>query len=162
MSLWNHPFFTHDPFFDDFFFVRRENSNKSPAAASQSQSLVHSGDRAIVPAMKIDVSETPSAYKISADLPGIPKENVNISLDASTNLLTISGERKDEMKKEEGETIIRERSYGKVVRTIKLPVDSDASTIGNASFEHGVLNLSIPRKSKEALANENTKQIKIA
>ena len=84
-------------------------------------------------------------YHLEIDLPGVKKENIDISV--NDGVLTISGERKLE-KKEEKENYVRiESFFGRFERSFKLPPDADLDNI-EAKYEDGVLKIFIPRKQK--------------
>eukprot|EP01027_Heterolobosea_sp_BB2_P017261 GEZU01024466.1.p1 GENE.GEZU01024466.1~~GEZU01024466.1.p1 ORF type:complete len:172 (+),score=60.81 GEZU01024466.1:237-752(+) len=105
---------------------------------------------------RCDVSETDKNIVVSCELPGIPKDNINIDLE--NDVLTISGEKKEE-KKEENERLLRvERSFGKFSRRIALPKNVDPNSI-QASFENGVLNVVVPKPANTI--GESRKQIPI-
>jgi len=94
---------------------------------------------------RFDVKETEEALLVSADLPGIPEENVSVTLD--NQVLTIKGERSQEDKKE-GETFyIFERAYGSFERAFRLPEHADGNNI-SASLKNGVLELVIPKRAE--------------
>lgn len=89
----------------------------------------------------IDVEESDNEYLVSADLPGLKKED--ISIDCSGNQLTISAERKYE--KQEGKKQgRRERFYGTYQRSFTLPVGVDTNKI-DAAYDGGVLTVHIPK-----------------
>lgn len=94
----------------------------------------------------VDVQETEKAFVFTAELPGLGKDDVEITLEE--NLLTLSGAR--ELKEiEEGETYHRiERAYGSFSRSFSLPSQVDSSGIA-AAFENGILKVSVP-KSEQA------------
>ena len=84
-------------------------------------------------------------YYLEIDLPGVKKEDIEISVNDS--ILTVAGERKLE-KKEEKENYTRiESFFGRFERSFKLPQDADTDNI-EAKYENGVLKLFIPRKTK--------------
>ena len=86
-------------------------------------------------------------YYLEIDLPGVKKENIDISV--NDGVLTISGERKLE-KKEEKENYVRiESFFGRFERSFKLPPDADLDNI-EAKYEDGVLKIFIPKKKKPA------------
>jgi HSP20 family protein len=99
-----------------------------------------------VPAMEI--TETPSEMIVSAELPGIEKKDVDISVD--DDLLTISGEKAEEKTTDDKKFHLWERSYGSFRRSFSLPRGVDASKI-NAEFKNGVLKVHMP-KTTEAQA----------
>ncbi|MCG8374458.1 MAG: Hsp20/alpha crystallin family protein [Balneolales bacterium] len=102
----------------------------------------------------VDISETDTQFEISAELPGIKKENINVDLEKSR--LTISGERK--MKNEEkGKNFHRvETQYGSFTRSFYLPDTIDEDSV-QAKYEDGILNITI-NKSNDKIK----KQIEIA
>lgn len=102
--------------------------------------VVNTNRESFVPG--IDISETDNQFLISAELPGMKKDDIDISLD--NGRLTISGERKFE-KEEEGKTFHRvETRYGSFNRSFQLPDNVDEESI-NAKYENGLLNISIDK-----------------
>lgn len=98
--------------------------------------------------MKVDVRETEKDYRVVAEMPGVRKEDISVSVDGST--VTISAEVKRETEQREGERVLRsERHYGKVQRQFSVahPLD-DANA--QAKYADGVLELVLP-KSEAAL-----------
>jgi HSP20 family protein len=94
---------------------------------------------------KVDVSEGEQAYTVRAELPGVKKEDINISIDGDQ--VAISAEVKNEKDVKEGERVLRsERYYGKVYRAFQLgqTVDENAA---NAKYVDGVLELTLPKKA---------------
>lgn len=123
-TIWN-VFNDFDGFFDDFVRPRR----------------VQGGGGALVPPM--DVTETEHDYQVIAELPGVNKEDLEISI--HDGVLTINAETRYEKKdKEEGRVIRQERRYGKYVRTMRLGRDIDASKV-EAQYRDGVLHLTLPK-----------------
>ena len=93
-----------------------------------------------------DISETDDEYLVKAELPGIRREDVKVSLE--DGMLTIEGERKQETE-EKGRRLHRiERFYGTFCRTFTLPDDADASGI-RAESKDGVLNVYVPKLKVE-------------
>ena len=93
-------------------------------------------------APRTDLSETEDAYLIHLDLPGLKKDEVEISVHDGT--LSVSGERRQE-ETEEGRTFVRvERSYGRFYRSFSLPQTINAEGI-EATFEDGVLTIYVPK-----------------
>ena len=94
----------------------------------------------------IDVSENEGAYLVKAELPGVARENLDITI--NDGVLAINAERKEEKKDEkDGRVIRQERYYGKFVRSLRLGSDIDESGI-EARYEDGVLNLSLPKTAE--------------
>jgi HSP20 family protein len=94
---------------------------------------------------QVDVVETDKEIRISAELPGLEEKDIDVGV--SRNVLTISGEKRQE-KEEKGHSYLRtERSYGSFKRSIPLPSEVDASKT-DAVFRNGVLTVSLPRTVK--------------
>ena len=92
----------------------------------------------------IDMSEDDKNVTVHAELPGLDKENVKITV-TEDNVLTIRGEKKRE-EKVEGKNYYRlERSFGEFVRSVTLPAEVKADEI-SAKFDKGLLTISIPKK----------------
>ena len=124
----------YDPFDDVFgdllkgFFVRPVSFE------GQSQSPV-----------KVDVTEDEKTYKVQAELPGVKKEDINVSIDGSQ--IAISAEVKKEREEKNGERVLRsERYYGKFSRSFQLAQDVDESK-AEAKYSDGVLQLLLPKKA---------------
>jgi len=95
------------------------------------------------PAVNEKVDE--KGYYLEIDLPGVKKEDIDISV--NEGILTVTGERKLE-KKEEKENYTRiESFFGRFERAFKLPPDADLDNV-EAKYENGVLKIFIPRKQK--------------
>lgn len=94
----------------------------------------------------VDIQESATDYRLSFDLPGIPKENVKVEV--NERVLTVSGERTQEERKDENGHYRSEKVYGKFSRSFRLPDDIDLEAV-KATQENGVLNLVLP-KSKSA------------
>jgi len=92
----------------------------------------------------LDVYQNKDQYTVHAELPGLKKEEIAISLNGDT--LTISGERKQETNSEEASR--NERFFGKFQRSVILPVPVNAEKV-NASYKDGVLTVVLP-KAEEA------------
>lgn len=90
----------------------------------------------------VDVTESDNEIKVSAELPGLDEEHIDVSL--SRDALTIKGEKKEE-REQTGENYYRmERSYGNFQRTIPLPCEVDTDDV-DAVFKNGVLTIKLPK-----------------
>ncbi len=99
---------------------------------------------------KIDVQEEDDRFWVSAELPGIAKEDVKVKVN-DDNMLIISGEKRSvfEEKEEDDKRLIRsERTYGSFTRSFILPENVDKESI-RAKYENGVLNLEILKTEPE-------------
>ena len=95
---------------------------------------------------RLDVSETDNGLEIVADLPGMDKKDINVSLEE--NLLTIKGEKNEEKESKGKHYHTLERRSGSFYRAIRLPVEVEKDKV-EAAFKDGVLTLRLP-KTKEA------------
>jgi HSP20 family protein len=93
-------------------------------------------------ALPVNVREEKDSYVITAALPGVRPEDVQI--EATSNTITISGETSDEREVDEGEYVRRERRFGRFFRMLELPIELDAEA-AEASFENGVVRLRVPK-----------------
>ena len=90
------------------------------------------------PEIKMDVSEDEKGYRVKAEIPGVKKEDIKVSIDG--NQVSIGAEVKKETEEKKGETVIRsERYYGNQFRAFTLPQDIDQSK-AEAKYEDGLLN----------------------
>jgi len=129
----------YDPFgdvFDDLlkgFFVRPMAYEGQPAAAGR---------------IRIDVSEKDGAYVVHAEIPGVKKEDIQVSIEGDQ--VSISAEARVEKEVKENERVLhRERYYGKVARAFRLGTDIDQSA-ANAKYADGVLELTLPKRAEAA------------
>lgn len=100
------------------------------------------------PQMKIDVSEEDKSYLVKAEIPGVSKDDIHVSVEG--NQVSISAEVKKEKEQKEGKKIIRsERYYGNVYRSFTLGQDVDQSA-AKAKYADGVLELTLPKKAGSA------------
>ena len=98
--------------------------------------------------LKVDVSEKNGAYQVTADLPGVKKEDIQVAIDGAQ--VTLTAEVKREKEVAEGERVLHtERSYGKVSRSFALPQELDEDR-AEAKFRDGVLELTLPKKAAAA------------
>ena len=94
----------------------------------------------------LDVHENKDTLVVQVELPGMKKEEIDIAL--HEGVLTVSGERKTERERKEGEVFRSERYFGKFQRSVTLPVAVDAGKV-KASYKDGVLSIDLP-KAEEA------------
>ena len=118
--------------FNDSFFDKRVDAPWSP---------------------RVNISENEGGYVLTAELPGVKKEDIDIDL--KDNTLTIKGERKAEKKEEKDQYIRVESSYGKFERSFYVSDDIDISK-ADANFKDGVLKIDLKRKEEA-----KPKQIKV-
>jgi len=94
---------------------------------------------------RIDVIDQDEQIIVNAEVPGVKKENLEVTL--SNNTLTIYGKTENKAEEKEGDYIRREISTGEVSRTVVLPADVDESKT-KATFKDGVLELKLPKIAK--------------
>ena len=91
----------------------------------------------------VDIKEEKDRFVVIADIPGVKKEDIDISLEQ--HVLTLKGERHFEKSEERNGYTRRERAQGQFYRRFSLPQTADDSKI-TAHYAHGVLEISIPKK----------------
>ncbi len=124
--------FFKDDFFKGFFF--------KPVRLPEAQSVAQ---------IRMDVTEDDKAYTVRAELPGVKKEDIKISLDG--NQVTISAEVKQEKEEKKGEKVIcKERYHGSVYRSFSLASDVDEAQ-ASAKHADGVLEVVLPKKAGGAV-----------
>lgn len=94
--------------------------------------------------IKVDVKETDGGYTVQAEVPGVPKEDIHVSIDG--NVVSLRAEVRQHDQQKDGEKVLRsERYFGQVARSFALPADVDASQ-AKAKYDNGVLTLTLPKK----------------
>ena len=94
----------------------------------------------------LDVYDEKDRFLVSMELPGMKKEEIELSF--QDGVLTVSGERKHEREGKEGETFRSERYFGKFQRSVSMPAAVDAGKV-TATYKDGVLLIDLP-KAEEA------------
>ena len=131
-----------DRLFEDFSFTRSSRSIFAfPAIAELS------------PAMEL--VENKDHYSLSVELPGMEEKDIELNL--QDNVLTISGEKRQERKEGDGGRSYTERSYGRFQRAIPFPSEIDPDKV-EASFRNGVLKVTLP---KNAQARDRSRRIEV-
>lgn len=103
--------------------------------------ITEADKRGLVPT--VDVSESNNEFVVRAEIPGVRKEDVNVTVE--NGVLTISAESKSETEEKEGARVIRqERRYGKYMRSLRLGTDIDESKV-TATHKDGVLQVTLPK-----------------
>jgi HSP20 family protein len=144
------PLSMHLPYIDDFF----DKFTSNWPFARPSFSNIESTELSLNP--KVDIVEDKKAYKLSAELPGLELDNIN--LDLSDGILTLSGEKKTEKEEDkEGNYHMMERSYGYFKRSFSLPPSVEEDKI-QAEFKKGVLSITMPKSAK---AQQHQRRISI-
>ena len=90
----------------------------------------------------LNVEEDESAYRVSAELPGVDPKDVEITLDHG--VLTLRGEKKEDSEKKDKNYHRVERHYGCFTRSLALPVEVDGEKVA-ANYRNGVLEITLPK-----------------
>ncbi len=98
-----------------------------------------------LPRAKVDVAEKNGAYLVSAELPGVKKDDIHVTIDGAQVTLEAEVKREKEATKDE-RVLHTERVYGKVTRSFTLPQEVDETKV-EAKFRDGVLELTLPKKA---------------
>jgi HSP20 family molecular chaperone IbpA len=93
-----------------------------------------------------EMVEDKSEYVITAEVPGLKKENIKVEY--ADGVLSVSGERKEEEKREDSRYFFYERSYGGFQRAFTFPTDVDSQKI-TAGVKDGVLTVHVPKSARE-------------
>ena len=112
--------------------------------------LANAETRASAPTQfRMDVSENDNEYRVLAEMPGVKKEDISITING--NEVAVSAEVKREKVVRNGEMVLRsERYYGKIERAFTLGHEIDEAT-AQAKYNDGVLELTLPKKTVAAL-----------
>lgn len=97
-----------------------------------------------MPQIRMDVKEDEKSYAVHADMPGVAKDDIHVTIDGNT--VSISAEVKKNSEQKEGDKVLRrERYFGRVSRSFSLEHEVDEVT-ANARYQDGVLELVLPKK----------------
>lgn len=104
--------------------------------------------------MRVDIIEDDDAFHVNAEIPGVDKDDIDVSVEG--NRISIMAEAKREKEKKDGKELIVERSWGRAYRAFALPSDIDGNRT-EARYDKGVLTLTLPKK-----ANGNARRITVS
>jgi len=93
--------------------------------------------------IKMDVKENGSSYTVSAEIPGVRKEDIHVTIEGG--MVMVRAEVKQEDSHKDDKQLRNERYFGAVSRGIQLPQDVDQSQ-AKAKYDNGVLTLTLPKK----------------
>lgn len=133
------PLASRNRFFDDFFRDFPLGYSVKP---------LHGDPLPTPDKIRIEVKENASDIVVHAEMPGVSKEDIHVSVDG--NLVTIQAEVKQhDAKREDEKTLHSERYYGAVQRSFTLPSAVDQGKV-SAKYENGVLVLTLPKETPNA------------
>lgn len=112
----------------------------------------------VVPTPAIDMTEDADGYKLTAELPGMAENDIEVAL--TDGILTLKGEKKQEQEKKDKNYYLSERSYGAFQRSFTLPDGVDRDKV-SAEFSKGVLTVTMP-KTAQAKAEPKKIEVKAA
>lgn len=114
--------------------------NKEPAADDPLAPTPHAPAWGLVAS---DVVEGPDKVSVRIEVPGLTRDQLKVEVQA--NLLIVSGEKRSEATRREGNAVITERAFGHFSRVLPLPVDVDAEH-ARAEYKDGVLAIDLPKR----------------
>jgi len=107
----------------------------------------------------LDIDESEQSYTISVDMPGVDQDDIQLSVDQDTLMLSAKRQRKVEEQDNNAQFHRVERSFGRYERALTLPADANSDEI-SASYRNGVLEIEIPRL--ESVAAQRGRRISIS
>lgn len=141
-------------YFRPFFGLRSLQDEMNRAFSDSVDESVEKGVVSFTPA--VDLVDTSEALQVKVELPGVYKEDMEITL--KDDLLTIKGEKREE-KEEKGENrYYVERSYGSFSRTMTLPSNVQADQV-KAAFANGILEITLPKAEDEKAREVHVKVV---
>jgi HSP20 family protein len=128
--------------FDPFVDLHREVNRLFDESFRNFRSRAGGDNFLTVP--DVDVHETDEGLEVTAELPGVKQEDIDLRLDG--DMLTIRGEKRNERNDEKAH--LTERTYGAFMRTIQLPFAPDADKV-SADCERGLLKVRLPKGAEQ-------------
>lgn len=105
-------------------------------------------DLSLPESINIDITETPESFSVQADIPGVKKEDISVTVENRQLQISVEAKQEKEEKKDE-KVLMSERYFGYVSRSVTLPADIDQTKV-QARYEDGVLSLTLPKSSKQS------------
>lgn len=110
--------------------------------------VAYDGRGEALPRMKVDVAEKNGHYTVTAELAGVKKDDIQVTIDGAEVTLTAEVKREKEVSQDE-RVLHTERTFGKLTRSFSLPQEVDEAK-AEARFRDGVLELTLPKKAAAA------------
>ena len=111
--------------------------------------VAYDGNGAALPRMKVDVAEKNGAYIVTAELAGVKKDDIQVTIDGAEVTLSRRSEAREGSGRRTSACCMTERTFGKVSRSFSLPQEVDEAK-AEAKFQDGVLELTLPKKAAAA------------
>jgi HSP20 family protein len=138
--------FLDDPFEDMFRGFFRRPLSWAPRSTMEQQT-----------AFRVDVTETEKEYRVQAEMPGVHKEDINVTIDGNEVAISAETKREKDVKDSQGAVLRSERYYGKLYRAFTLDAEVDQAG-AQAKYADGVLELVLPKATP---ATSNKKRIAV-
>lgn len=132
------------PYFNPTSLTTWDPYDLYPASSRSLVNLRNEAVQPLAPLMSADLIESENDFHIHIDIPGV--ENLQVNTDHQ--MLTIEADRKIRHEEQTDIAHTLERSYGKVRRRLRIPVNADVDR-ATAKYRDGVLTVSLPKKSEE-------------
>lgn len=133
-----------------FGWLRHEIDRLFDDFGRPARSLFNPGE-GFGPVPALELLERDTDYRLTAELPGLKEEDIDVSL--ADGILTIKGRKEEDEERKDGGFMLSERRYGAFERRIRLPADADPNGI-EAKFRKGVLTLTIAKDEKAPRARK--------
>ena len=98
---------------------------------------------------RVDIAELDDAYRVHADIPGVRKEDINVTIDGDQVTISAESRREKDVRDDGGRVLRSERHYGKWHRTFALDEEVDEAR-AEGKYSDGVLELTLPKKAAES------------
>jgi len=140
------PFYEIERFFDEAFSGRQDSASEIKGQRRIGRGDGDGAPRSLRPRMDLHENAERNTVTATFEFPGLSKDDVQV--DVNNGRLTVTAETKKDIEKDEHGYAVRERQYGKYLRTLQLPQGVKDKDI-QASMDHGVLNIMFPKSTPE-------------
>jgi len=144
--LFYEPFYDIERFFDEAFSGRQDSASENKGQRRIGRGEGDGAPRSFKPRMDLHENTQQNTVTATFEFPGLSKNEIQV--DINNGRLNVSAETKKDAEKEEHGYAVRERQYGKYLRTLQLPQGVKETDI-KASMENGVLTIMFPKSTPE-------------
>ena len=130
-----------------FGWLRTEIDRLFDDFGHSGRSMFNFGGTGIGPVPALEMTERDKDYRLTAELPGIQEEDIDISI--ADGVLILAGEKREETERKDDGVLMNERRYGAFERRIALPSDIDVDAV-SAEFHKGVLTITLQKDAEAA------------